>query len=91
MVPFQPCSNSLVKSLCAQSQTHQSAGPDLNPTWRLWDERAQRLWARPEHPMSALDLTDAPVDKWDQIPAAKLKTLVENRGCTIYKKILPKS
>ena len=77
MVPFQPCSNSLVKSLCAQSQTHQSVGPDLNPIWHLWDELAQRLRARPEHPTSELDLTVAPVDKWDQIPAAKLKTLVE--------------
>ena len=43
--------------------------PDLTPK-HLWDELERRLRARPNRPTSVLDLTNALVVEWKQIPAA---------------------
>lgn len=42
---------------------------DLNPIQHLWKTLGQQLWARYSHPTPVLELTDAPVYKWEQIPA----------------------
>jgi hypothetical protein len=44
--------------------------PDLNPIKQLWDELEHRLRARPNHPTSVPNLTDALVAEWKQVPAA---------------------
>ncbi len=38
--------------------------PDVNLTQHLWDELEHRLWARPYHPTSVLDLTYALKSEW---------------------------
>lgn len=44
---------------------------DINPVQHLWDELEAWVWTRPYHLMgSVLDLTDALVNEWEQIPAA---------------------
>jgi len=40
-----------------------SHNPDLNPIEYLWDELEQRLRARPFHPTSVPDLTNALVEE----------------------------
>lgn len=51
--------------------------PDFNPIQHLPDELERQLSARTYHPASALDLTNALVSKWQQIPAARFKHLME--------------
>ena len=52
--------------------------PDLNPIEHLWDELEHRLRARPNHPTSVPDLTNALVAEWNQVPAAMFQHLVES-------------
>ena len=42
--------------------------PDLNPIEQLWDELEQRLRARPSHPTSVCDLTNALLEEWSKFP-----------------------
>jgi hypothetical protein len=51
--------------------------PDLNPIKHLWDELERRLQARPNHPTSVPDLTNALIAEWKQIPTAMFQHLVE--------------
>ena len=44
--------------------------PDLKPIEHLWDELERQLRARPNHPTSVHDLTNALVAEWKQVPAA---------------------
>jgi hypothetical protein len=52
--------------------------PDLNPIEHLWDEFERRLEARPNHPTSVPDLTNALVAEWKQVPTAMFQHLVES-------------
>ena len=52
--------------------------PDLHPTEHLWDELEYRLRARPNHPTSVPDLTNALVAEWKQVPAAMYQQLMES-------------
>ena len=52
--------------------------PDHNPIKHLWDELEHRLQARPHRQTSVLDLTDALVAEWKQIPGAMFQHLVES-------------
>ena len=52
--------------------------PDLNSIEHLWDELERRLLARPNHPTSEPDLTNALVAEWKQVPAAMFQHLVES-------------
>ena len=52
--------------------------PDLNSIKHLWDELEYRLRARPNHPPSVPDLTNAPVSEWKQVPAAMFQHLVKS-------------
>ena len=52
--------------------------PDLNPIEHLWDELECRLRARPIHPTSVPDLTNALVAEWKQVPAATFQHLQES-------------
>ncbi len=51
---------------------------DLNPIQHLWDKLERQLRARPYHSTSVLDLTNALVAEWEQIPAARLQNLVDS-------------
>ena len=51
--------------------------PD-NPSKHLWDELERPLRARPYHPTSVPDLTNALVAEWKQIPAAMFQHQVES-------------
>lgn len=42
--------------------------PDLIPIEHLWDELEQTFPARPSHPTSVSDLTNALLDEWAKIP-----------------------
>ena len=50
--------------------------PVLNPIEHLWDELECRLLARPNHPKSMLDLTNALMAEWKQVPAAMFQHLL---------------
>ena len=52
--------------------------PDLNPIEHLWDELEQRLRARPSHPTSVRDLTNALLEEWSKIPLSTLLNLMES-------------
>ncbi len=52
--------------------------PDLNPIQHLWYKLEWRLWARLSHSASALDITNALLDKWAKIPTETLQNLVES-------------
>ena len=52
--------------------------PDLNAIAHLWDELERRLRARPHHPTSVPDLTNALAVEWMQVPAAMFQHLVES-------------
>lgn len=51
--------------------------PDLNPIGHFWEELDWRLQARPSHPTSVADLTNALWDEWAKIPTETLQKLVE--------------
>ena len=51
--------------------------PDLNPK-HLWDELECLLQARPNHPTSVPDLTNALAAEWKQIPTAMFQHQVES-------------
>ena len=55
-----------------------ASSPDLNPIKHLWDELEHQLRARPNRPTSVLDLTNAVVAEWKQIPTAMFQHLVES-------------
>ena len=52
--------------------------PDLNPFEDFWDELNRRLRTRSNHPTSVLDLTNALVAEWKQVPSAMFQRLVES-------------
>ena len=52
--------------------------PDLNPIEHVWDELEHRLQASSNRPTSALDLTNAFVAEWKQVPTTMFQHLVEN-------------
>ena len=52
--------------------------PDLHTVQHLLDKLERWLWARPHHPTSVADLTNALLAEWEQIPAASLQILVES-------------
>ncbi|KAK3560392.1 hypothetical protein QTP86_008484 [Hemibagrus guttatus] len=52
--------------------------PDLNPIEHLWDELERRLRARPSHPTSVPDLTNALLEERSKIPINTLLNLVES-------------
>ena len=52
--------------------------PDLNPIEHLWDELERLLRARPNRLTSVLDLTNALVAEWKQVPAVKFQHLMES-------------
>ena len=52
--------------------------PDLNPIEHLLDELERRPRARPNHPTSVHDLTNALVSEWKQVPAAMFQHLAES-------------
>ena len=47
--------------------------PGLNPIEHLWDELERRLRAKPNHPTSVHDLTNAFVTEWKQVPISSDK------------------
>ena len=51
---------------------------NLNPIEHLWHELERRLRARPNIPTSVLNLTNALVAEWKQVPAAMFQHLVES-------------
>ena len=52
--------------------------PDLNLIEHLWDELEQGLRARPSHPTSEPDLTNALLEEWSNIPIDTLLNLVDS-------------
>lgn len=52
--------------------------PDLIPIEHLWDELEQTFPARPSHPTSVSDLTNALLNERAKIPTDKLQNLVES-------------
>ena len=91
---FQLCGNSLGKVLSCFSMTmtpcevHTEmvwnnltglfSDPDLNPIEHLWYELERQLRARPNHPTSVPDLTNALVAEWKKVSAAMLQHRVES-------------
>lgn len=51
--------------------------PYLNLTEHLWDEQERQLHPRPPHLTSGLDLSNALVAEWAQIPTAIFQNWVE--------------
>ena len=58
--------------------------PDLNPIEHLWEDFEHRLRARPNCPTSVLDLTNALVTEWKQVPAAMFQHLVQCLPIIVY-------
>lgn len=52
--------------------------PDLKPIQHLWDKLKRWLQARPSHPTSVADHTNALVVECQQIPAATFQNFVES-------------
>ena len=55
-----------------------AVSPDLNLIEHLWDELERRLRARPSHPTSVPDLTNALLEEWSNIPIDTLLNLVDS-------------
>ena len=51
--------------------------PDLNLIEHLWDKLEGRLRAKPSHPTSVPDLTNAPLEEWSNIPIDTILNLVD--------------
>ena len=52
--------------------------PDLNSIEHLWDELKRRLRARPNHPTSVPNLTNALVAEWKQVLAGMVQHIAES-------------
>jgi hypothetical protein len=64
---------------------------DLNPIEHLWDELERRLQARPNHPVSLPNLTNALVAEWNRkVPTAMFQHLVESLPRRVEAVIAPK-
>lgn len=53
-----------------QCPSNLTSYPICNPIQHLWGELDQGLRARPDHPTSVLDLTNALAVEWEKNPAA---------------------
>jgi hypothetical protein len=59
--------------------------PDLNPIKHLWDELEYQLRARPNHPTSVPNLTNALVAEWKKVPRSNVAT---SSGKTSQKSVI---
>jgi hypothetical protein len=64
--------------ICVEELDWPAQSPDLNPIENIWDELECRLRARPNHPTSVPDLTNALVAEWKKVPKAMFQHLEES-------------
>ena len=50
--------------------------PDLSPIEHMWDELECRLRQRDNQPQSMLELSDALIEEWDNIPMDRVQKLI---------------
>ena len=50
--------------------------PDLNPIGHLWDNLDQRVRRRPIPSSNVIQLRQALIQEWDNIPRVEINTLV---------------
>ena len=52
--------------------------PDLNPIEHIWDNLDQRVRRRPIPPPNVIQLRQALIQEWNNIPQAEIKTLIRS-------------
>uniref|UniRef100_UPI001651CFA5 transposase n=1 Tax=Paenibacillus tengchongensis TaxID=2608684 RepID=UPI001651CFA5 len=52
--------------------------PDLNPIEHLWDNLDQRVRRRPIPPSNVIQLRQALIQEWNNIPQAEINTLIRS-------------
>ena len=53
-------------------------GPDLNPTEHLWDNLDQLVIRRPIPPSNVIQLRQALIQEWNNIPQTEINTLIRS-------------